>query len=362
MSRAVPTAGLIAGIAVALLAVGGGYWAFGPGPARDALPATPAWAAAELRPVVAAVLATGSLRLRVGAEVRVGAQLSGIVEKLNVVVGSKVRKGDVIAEIDSSGLRARLAQAGAQVAVVEQEVRRAEVELARARRMDADRLVARSEVEDRELALADARTRLEKARRDRDVVATDLGYATIRAPIAGTVASVTTQEGETVASSFTTPTFATIIEDGALELIALVDETDIGGVQVGAPATFTVEAWPNREYTARVERIAPKGTVISGVVNFEVMARIENPDEALRPDMTANISIRTDERQALVVPDSAIVRDDAGRYVWVDADGGPVRREVSVGTRAAGYTEVRQGLAPGDRVLTNPPGPAPEAA
>jgi multidrug resistance efflux pump len=96
--------------------------------------------------VVAAVLATGSLRLRVGAEVRVGAQLSGIVAKLNVVVGSKVRKGDVIAEIDSSGLRARLAQAEAQVAVVEQEVRRAEVELARARRMDADRLVARSAV------------------------------------------------------------------------------------------------------------------------------------------------------------------------------------------------------------------------
>jgi macrolide-specific efflux system membrane fusion protein len=306
--------------------------------------------------VVASVLATGILRLRVGAEVRVGAQLSGIVEKLNVVVGSKVRKGDVIAEIDSSGIRARLAQARAQVQVVEQEVRRAEVALRRAREMDAKRLVARSEVEDAELALDDARARLEKARRDTAVVETDLGYAVIRSPINGTVASVTTQEGETVASSFNAPTFATVIEDGALELIALVDETDIGGVSLGSPVTFTVEAYPAREYTARVERIAPKGTIISGVVNYEVMASIDAPDESLKPDMTANVSIRSAERQALVIPDRAVLKDDSSRYVYVEQDGRPVRRDVSIGGREGGYTEIRDGLAPGDRVLTNPPG------
>jgi macrolide-specific efflux system membrane fusion protein len=306
--------------------------------------------------VVASVLATGILRLRVGAEVRVGAQLSGIVEKLNVVVGSKVRKGDVIAEIDSSGIKARLAQARAQVQVVEQEVRRAEVELRRARDMDAKRLVARSEVEDAELALDDARARLEKARRDTAVVETDLAYAVIRSPINGTVASVTTQEGETVASSFNAPTFATVIEDGALELIALVDETDIGGVSLGSPVTFTVEAYPAREYTARVERIAPKGTIISGVVNYEVMAGIDAPDESLRPDMTANVSIRSAERQALVIPDRAVLKDDSSRYVYVEQDGQAVRRDVSIGGREGGYTEIRDGLAPGDRVLTNPPG------
>lgn len=359
MSRSV----LVGGVAALLAAAGGAFWAFGPAGDRATI-ADPVYVAAERRPVVASVLATGSLRLRVGAEVRVGAQLSGIVEKLNVVVGSRVRKGDVIAEIDSRQLKARLAQARAQVAVVEQEVRRAEVELARSRQLDRDRLVARSDVEDRELSLGDARARLEKARRDAAVVATEMEYAVIRAPISGTVASVTTQEGETVASSFSTPTFATIIEDGALELIALVDETDIGGVGLGAPVTFTVEAWPAREYAARVERIAPKGTVISGVVNFEVMARIEAPDAALKPDMTANVAIRTAERQALLVPDSAVVRDDAGRYVYVEEAGQPVRREVRVGSRAGGYTEIREGIRDGDRILVNPPGTAraPEAA
>jgi multidrug efflux pump subunit AcrA (membrane-fusion protein) len=126
---------LMAGVAGLLLAAGAAFWAFGPaGRGGDAGPgvASPEYAAATLRPVVSSVLATGSLRLRVGAEVRVGAQLSGIVEKLNVVVGSRVKKGEVIAEIDANGLRARLEQARAQVGVVEQEVRRAEVELARA--------------------------------------------------------------------------------------------------------------------------------------------------------------------------------------------------------------------------------------
>lgn len=345
------------GLIALLAAVGAGFWAVG-GRSGGSAVAEPVYAPAELRPVVASVLATGTLRLRVGAEVRVGAQLSGIVEKLNVVVGSRVRKGDVIAKIDASGLNARLEQARAQVRVLEQEVRRAGIELERSRQLDRDRLVARTEVEDRELALADARARLDKARRDAAVVETDLAYAVIRSPISGTVASVTTQEGETVASAFNAPTFATVIEDGALELIALVDETDIGGVRVGAPATFTVEAYPAREYAARVERIAPKGTIISGVVNFEVMARIEAPDAALRPDMTANVAIRSAEREALVVPDRAIVRDDAGRYVYVEQAGQPVRREISVGSRQAGFTEIRAGLKAGERVLTNPPGAA----
>lgn len=347
---------VIAGVAAGLAAIAGvGWWALGRQPGGEAA-AAPVYVMAERRPVVTSVLATGILRLRVGAEVRVGAQLSGIVEKLNVVVGSKVRRGDVIAAIDSRGLKARLAQARAQVQVVEQEVRRAEVDLRRAREMDAQRLVARSEVEDAELSLADARARLEKARRDMAVVRTDLGYAVIRSPITGTVAAVTTQEGETVASAFNAPTFATVIEDGALELIALVDETDIGGVSPGSPVAFTVEAYPAREYAARVERVAPKGTIISGVVNYEVMASIEAPDESLKPDMTANVSIRSAEREALVVPDRAVLRDDSSRYVYVEQDGRPVRRDVSIGGREGGYTEIRAGLAPGDRVVTNPPG------
>lgn len=352
---------LIAAVVAALLLAGGAWWGWSrlAGPAETATERT--FVAPERRQVGATVLATGVLRTRVGGEVRVGAQLSGIVEKLNVVVGSKIRKGEVIATIDSRPLQARLSQARAQIAVAEQELKRSEVELARSQQLDQQRLVARSDVEDKTLGVSEARARLEKARRDAAVVETDLNYAVIRSPITGTVASVTTQEGETVAASFSTPTFATIIEDGALELIALVDETDIGNVAVGNPVTFTVESFPAREFTGRVERIAPKGSIISGVVNFEVMIRIESPVNDLKPDMTTNVSIRTAERDALVLPVAAVQKDDAGRYVWLDSNGELVRRDVAAGARDAGFIEIRQGVVPGDRVLLGPQPVVPAA-
>jgi macrolide-specific efflux system membrane fusion protein len=350
----VRSAAIIGASAIALLLAGGVYLGVDRLGGGDADAAQRSYASPERRTIAATVLATGVVRLRVGGEVRVGSQLSGIVEKLNVEVGSRVRKGDVIARIDASGLEARLAQARAQVLVAEQEVRRAEVELRRARELDARKLVALSEVEDRQIGLDESRARLEKARRDAAVVETDLRYAVIRSPISGIVASVATQEGETVAAAFATPTFATIIEDGALELVAMVDETDIGNVVVGNPVLFTVESYPADEFAGEVARIAPKGTIISGVVNFEVMVRITSPVGALKPDMTANVSIRTAEREALVVPNAAIQRDGADRFVYVDEGGALARRLVTVGTRDAGYTEIRQGVRPGDRVLLGP--------
>jgi len=347
-------AGAVAIVVAVAATAGVGYWGLGQRSADDVAASAPTFVTPERSTIASTVLATGVIRLRVGAEVRVGSQLSGIVEELNVTVGSKIERGDVIARIDSRGLEARRDQALAQVSVLEQEVRRAEVELERARQLDVEKQVARTDVEDRTLDLADARARLEKARRDVGVVAADLAYAVIRAPISGTVASVTTQQGETVAASFTTPTFVTIIEDGAMELVAMVDETDIGNVEERNRVLFTVEAYPALEFEGRVKQIAPKGTLISGVVNFEVMIDIETPAGSLKPDMTANVSIRTAEREALVLPTEAVRRDGFERFVWVDQDGELVRRSVTVGTRDLGVTEIRRGIGLDDRVAIVP--------
>jgi RND family efflux transporter MFP subunit len=353
-----------AGSAIVIVAVaaiaGAGYWGWGLLKTDEAGALETTFVTPERRTIASTVLASGIIRLRVGAEVRVGAQMSGIVQELNVTVGSKIKRGDVIARIDSRSLEARRDQALAQVSILEQEIRRAEVELARAEQLDVQNLVARTDVEDRTLDLADAQARLEKARRDVDVVETDLSFAVIRAPITGTVASVTTQKGETVATSFTTPTFVTIIEDGASELVAMVDETDIGNVEAGNPVLFTVEAYPAMEFEGEVVQIAPKGTLISGVVNFEVMIDINSPADVLKPDMTANVSIRTAEREALVLPGAAIQRDGFERFVYVDQDGELMKRTVSVGTRDAGVTEIRQGIGLDDRVAIVPPAGAGE--
>jgi len=353
---------VIAVLVVAGLAAGGLYWTQNGGAADQAAAAQQTFVSPQRRTIASTVLSTGIIRLLTGAEVRVGSQLSGIVEELNVAVGSQIERGDVIARIDSRGLQARLAQSQAQIDVLEREVSRAEVEQERARKLDLEKLVARTELEDRTLDLVDAKARLEKARRDAAVVETDLRYAVIKAPISGTVSSVATQEGETVAASFTTPTFVTIIDGTALELVAMVDETDIGTVAPGNKVIFSVEAFPAEEFTGTVKQVAPKGSIISGVVNYEVMIALESPAAALRPDMTANVSIRTTEREALVLPTAAIQREGFDRYVYVDDGGELQRRSVTLGTREAGFTEIRQGLTLRDQVLLEPlPVPAEQA-
>lgn len=298
--------------------------------------------------------ATGIIRLRVGAEVRVGSQLSGIVRRLNVTVGSHIDKGDVIAEIDSRNLEARHGQVQAQVRIEEVELERARVSLDRNQKLALRDLVPRQQGEDLALAVQAAQARLEKARRDLTAVETEMSYAQIRAPITGTVASVSTQEGETVAASFTAPTFVTIIEDNALQLVATVDETDIANIRRGNPVTFTAEAHPSREFEGAVNRVAPKATIVSGVVNYEVVVDFKNDAGLLKPDMTANVTIRTAQHDALVVPNAAVQRDGEERFVSVDKNGTFERRAVTVGVREAGFTEIRKGLSAGDRVLSGP--------
>src|SRR5215469_10410772 len=138
---------------------------------------------AEQRMIGSMVNATGTIRLRVGAEVRVGSQLSGIVKKLNSTVGGHVHAGDVIAEIDDATIRARLAQADAQVQVDRSTMERAAVNAERARQLGSLGLIPVQQQEDLQLALQEAKAKYEKSLSDRDAVRVDLRYVQIRAPI-----------------------------------------------------------------------------------------------------------------------------------------------------------------------------------
>jgi multidrug efflux pump subunit AcrA (membrane-fusion protein) len=143
----------------------------------------------------------------------------------------------------------------------------------------------------------------------------------------------------------------TIIEDNALELLAMVDETDIANVRPGERVSFTVEAYPSLEIPAMVKRIDPVATIISGVVNYPVMAAIQKDQRLLKPDMTANITIKTAEHKALVLPNAAIQRDGDQRFVFVVKDGKQEKRAVTIGTRDAGFTEVKKGVNEKERVV-----------
>jgi macrolide-specific efflux system membrane fusion protein len=173
----------------------------------------------------------------------------------------------------------------------------------------------------------------------------------IRAPISGTVASVSTQQGETVAASFAAPTFVTIIGEHALELVAMVDETDIANVRRGNPATFTVDAYPSRDFSGHVESVAPKATIVSSVVNYEVTITLLKNEQLLKPDMTTNVSIQTAQHEALVLPSSAVQRDGEQAFVYLAGDGSPERRPVITGNKEGGVIEIKRGISQADNVL-----------
>lgn len=315
----------------------------------------PAVVSPEIQNLAVFVTTTGVVRLKTGAEVRVGAQVSGIVRKLNVTVGSRIQRGDVIAEVDARPIEAQVNQARTQVEMDQLAVAKTQRDLSRGQQLLSAELVPRQQTEDLEWQYKIAQAKLANSQSNLAAAELTLSYATIKAPISGIVSSVSTQEGETVAASFAAPTFVTIVQDNALELVAMVDETDIANVRPGAPVTFTVEAYTSREFAGTVKRIDPTATIVSGVVNYQVVIEIRKGLQFLKPDMTANISIQTAKRQALVLPSVAIHRDGDRSFVYLLRDRKQEKQNVSVGARYAAVTEIVSGLKPGDRVLTENP-------
>ena len=187
------------------------------------------------------VTATGIVKPKIGAEVKVGAQVSGVVEKLYVEIGSRVRKSKLLAEIESSGYKAKVETARAQKEIAETEKKFAGLELKRASVLKEKGGMTQQQLENVQKLFELSSSRLAQAIADLDFANLQLSYTKIVSPIDGIVSSVTTQEGETVTASFASPTFVTIINLDRLEVWAYVDETDIGRIQNGEEVKFTVD-------------------------------------------------------------------------------------------------------------------------
>ncbi len=339
-----------------ILILGVALFAFVRRPASDASGSTLApVAVAASRELTPRVIATGSVRLSPGAKVDVGAQASGVVRRLAVRQGSLVHRGDVIAELDDREARLKVSDAESRVADLEATLTQAEADLTRMRPLADRGYAAPRDLLNSETTALQAKARLASAIAQRDLARVQLGYMTIRAPVDGIVASVTTHEGETVASSFAAPTFVTLVDLSRLECVALVDETDIGRVHTGDHAEFTVDAYPGRTFSGNVVRLAPDATVISGVVDYETTIRLDPPSRdaaILRPQMTASVTISGPSRVALVVPTRAVRQAGDGVYVWRRTNGRISRVAVRTSARQADVTQISSGLQAGDTVLT----------
>ena len=310
-------------------------------------------AVVEKRDMGSLVQATGIIKPKVGAEVKVGARITGKVEHLYANIGDRVKKGQILVRLEQDDLKARADQAEASYLEAEAAFNKAKIDLERDKPLAKEGYISQQNIDVLQNVYDMAKARLMRAKADQDYAKAQLSYATITAPIGGTIASVTTQQGETVAAGLSAPTFITIIDLNKLEVNAYVDETDVGKIGVGQEALFTVDTFADRDFKGKVTAIYPRAVLQENVVNYITLISIENSEGKLKPDMTANVTITLKKKKGvLAIPGAAVVREGGKKYVMLQAkDGKATRREVKTGWKEGSSLEITAGLNEGDVVL-----------
>lgn len=317
-------------------------------------------------------------------EVEVGTQVSGIIDKLYADYNDVVKAGQLIAEMDKVNLQAELNSASAQLASSKTEYEYQQKNYARSKVLYEKKLISDYDYETATYNYEKAKAAYDQSQAAMVKVRRNLEYATITSPIDGVIISKVVEEGQTVAAGFETPTLFTIAADlTKMQVIADVDEADIGGVKEGQRVTFSVDAYPEDVFEGIVTQVrlgessdsstsTSSSSSSSTVVTYEVVISAENPDLKLKPRLTANVTIYTMERQnVLTVPnkslrfvpdmqllqeiglvtDNSSLSDSAGkRMVWVKHNNVLKPQIVEVGTSDSNVSEIKEGLAEGDEV------------
>ena len=230
--------------------------------------------------------------------VSVGSQVSGTIEKLYVDYNSKVKKGDVLLEIEPSVLQASVDEAKASLVSAISQRNYANSEYKRNKILFNDGMISRAELEQSQTTYEQAEQSVNRMQSQYDRAVTNLGYATIKSPVDGTVISREVDVGQTVAASFQTPDLFKIAEDlSQMQIETSVSEADIGVIKDGQAVTFTVDAYPNQTFNGVVRQIRLSPTTTSNVVVYTVVIGVDNSDLRLMPGMTAFVTIVVSEKK-----------------------------------------------------------------
>ncbi len=263
-------------------------------------------AAVERGSIESQVSATGTVRPVV--QVEIGSQVSGTVAELFADYNSQVRKGQVLLQIESSSFRARQLQAEAAVARAEAALLDGQRQFRRAKELISENYVSQADVEAAEVQVRQREADVKQARAQLEVARVDLANTTIRAPVDGVVISRSIDRGQTVAASLTAPKLFVIANDlHAMQIETRIDESDIGVIRPGLPATFTVDAFPDVTFRGEVQQVRLEPIVEQNVVTYTTVIQTRNPDLRLRPGMTANVTVRVARRDDVIrVPNAAL--------------------------------------------------------
>ncbi|MBN1199601.1 MAG: efflux RND transporter periplasmic adaptor subunit, partial [Bacteroidales bacterium] len=264
------------------------------------------FASVEKGEISTTVTATGTLSAV--TTVQVGTQVSGTISKILVDFNDQVKKGEIIAVLDTIYLVASVRDAEASYHRNEIQVRQAKREFDRTKLLYEQKVVAEADYDLALTAYETAQSTLNSSEAALNRAKINLEYATIRSPISGVVVSRAIDVGQTVASSFNTPTLFTIAQDlTKMQVQASVDEADIGKINVDQPVVFTVDAYAGENFSGTVSQIRLLPTVVQNVVNYTVIIDVPNPDMKLLPGMTANITVTVEVvADVLKVPSVAL--------------------------------------------------------
>ena len=313
------------------------------------------------------VTATGTIEAV--TSVTVGTQVSGIVNKLYVDYNSQVKKGQVIAELDKTNLLSELNTAKANLASATSNLSYQAANMNRYQTLYKKGLVSADEYENALLTYRQAKEQVASSKESVLKAQTNLGYATITSPIDGTVISKSVEEGQTVAASFSTPELFTIARDLTnIQVVANVDEADIGGVKEGDRVTFTVDAYPDDTFEGTVKQVRLEATTTNNVVTYEVVISAPNADLKLKPGLTANVTIYTQERSGVLAvankalrftptketvgKDMKIVDCKGKNKVWTLSDKTLTAHSVTIGQTDGVHTEIIKGIKKGQKIVT----------
>ena len=313
------------------------------------------------------VTATGTIEAV--TSVTVGTQVSGIVNKLYVDYNSQVKKGQVIAELDKTNLLSELNTAKANLASAQSSLNYQAANMERYKTLYKKGLVSADEYENALLTYRQAKEQVASSKENVQRAQTNLGYATITSPIDGTVISKSVEEGQTVAASFNTPELFTIAKDLTnMQVVANVDEADIGNVKEGDRVTFTVDAYPDDTFEGTVKLVRLEATTTNNVVTYEVVISAPNADLKLKPGLTANVTIYTQERSGVLAvankalrftptketvgKDMKIVDCKGKNKVWTLNGNTLTAHPVTIGQSDGINTEITKGLKQGDKIVT----------
>ena len=321
------------------------------------------------------VTATGTIEPV--TEVEVGTQVSGIIDRLYADYNSVVTKGQLIAEMDKVTLQSELASQKATYDGAKAEYEYQQKNYERNKGLHEKQLISDTDYEQSLYNYQKAKSAFDSSKASLAKAERNLSYATITSPIDGVVISRDVEEGQTVASGFETPTLFTIAADRTqMQVVAAVDEADIGDVEEGQRVSFTVDAYPNDVFEGKVTQIrlgatssSSSTTTTTTVVTYEVVISAHNPDLKLKPRLTANITIYTLDKQGVLsvpakalrftpavplVGSNAVVKDCEGEHkVWTREGDTFTAHPVSIGISNGIVTEITGGINEGTQIVSD---------